>query len=62
MEYTADFVGQKVREINEILYTLDQDELVSWISDIIMNSSQKKEREINAIKILDTVKDELDWR
>ena len=61
MNYTVDQIGYKVREIGQILSTIDSlDEKTEWITDIIMESA--KDEKDNAINILDIVRDNLDWR
>ncbi len=41
MEYTADQIGHKVRELSGMLVTVENnEELVSWIADILLGVSQ----------------------
>ena len=61
MEYTADQIGYKVREIAGMLVTVtDNEELVSWISDILLGASQ--DDTCDAQILCDQVKDDLEYR
>ena len=60
MEYTADQIGYKVREISQILSTVDDaEELAHWISDIVMDSSNGDKDK--AISILENIQEIIDF-
>lgn len=61
MEYTADHIGHKVRELTGMLVTVeDNEELISWIGDILLGASQ--DDTCNAQILCDQVRDDLMYR